>query len=80
VALSLTRRVPPGDRGSPGGPAAQLARRRQRRESLCPDYALVIAFADGLRLSTRHELIGDGMELLATGIHVVNRSEGRFQA
>ena len=41
MALSLTRRVPAADRGSPGRPAAQLARDRQRREGLCPDYAPV---------------------------------------
>ena len=40
VRLSLSRRVPAGDRGSPGGPAAQLARHRGRREGPCPGYAL----------------------------------------
>ena len=40
MALSLTRRLPAAARGSPGGPAAQLARHRQRRQGLCPDDAL----------------------------------------
>ena len=56
MALSLTRRVPEGDRGSPGGPGAQLARHRQRREGLCPEYAPIIVKGGELARGTRKRI------------------------